>query len=393
VNNRPLTIFLSAAEPSGDHHAARLIRAIRQRAPQARLVGAAGPEMQAAGCEALEDLTSQAGMVGAPFLRLRYYYQATRRLQKAIRELRPDIHVPVDSPALNWHLAKAAKACGSKVVYYIAPQAWAWAPWRVKKLARLTDAVACILPFEEEYFRARGVNAWYVGHPLFDDTGEPPTELPDLADAWANGAWRVALVPGSRRGEIRGHCRAQLEMAREIRHLWGDSQCTFAVHDERAAEIVRQTCGDFGDTGIDIAVGRTREVLSRSHFGIIKSGTVTLEAAWWGVPMVIFYRTGLVMGALHSTLGRCRCLMSTRYLSLVNILAGRRLVSELMPWHGNMRRLRGEVFETMHDLGYLCELRKELMDLVRPLRMATPGGASARAADLILSTVGRNGAT
>jgi lipid-A-disaccharide synthase len=407
MNDKPLTIFISAAEASGDYHAANLMRAIRRRVSQeaagpardVKFVGAAGPRMAAEGCEVVADLTQDASMVGGPFLRLGHYYRAVRRLQQAIRHARPDVVVPVDSPALNWHLAKTSRQLGIPVVYYIAPQVWAWAPWRVRKLARLTTAVACILPFEEEYLRSRGVNATYVGHPLFDDLGEqrsharadlgmapdePPRgqDLPDLCDAWANGTWRVAFVPGSRPAEIRGHSPAMLKLAQTIRRRWPQSTCTFTANDPAAAKAILDACGhdsfkpfDAGSQGaaagsgdIFLAVARTRAVLAQSHFGVVKSGTVTLEAAWFGLPMVIVYRTGLLMGALHRTLGRCRALMPTPHLSLVNILAKQKLVEELMPWHGNYRRLEEVVLREMDDLGRLCELRQLLMELVRLLQ-------------------------
>ena len=421
MTTKPLSIFISAAETSGDHHAANLMRAIRRRVSHesqspdrdVKFVGAAGPRMAAEGCEVVADLTRDASMVGGPFLRLGHYYRQVRKLQQSLREAKPDIVVPVDSPALNWHLAKTARQLGIPTVYYIAPQVWAWAPWRVRKLARLTSAVACILPFEEEYLRSRGVNATYVGHPLFDDLGEQPRggDLPDLCDAWANGTWRVAFVPGSRPSEIRGHSPAMLRLAQTIRRRWPLSTCIFTANDPAAAEAIVDACGhdslkpcgaDSTNTAaasgdIFLAVGRTREVMAQSHFGVVKSGTVTLEAAWFGLPMVIVYRTGLLMGALHRTLGRCRAIMPTPHLSLVNILAKQRLVEELMPWRGNYRRLEETVLSEMDDLGRLCELRHSLMDLVKPLQAkaknahGTAGGPSASAADYAAALVLRFG--
>ena len=142
MSERPLTIFLSAAEASGDAHAANLIRAIREASPGARFIGVAGERMAEAGCEVLLDLTHRASMLGGPLLRLGYYWRQVRRAKKAIRAIRPDLCIPVDSPAFNWHVAKAARKAGAKVLYYIAPQVWAWATWRVRKLARLTDRAA-----------------------------------------------------------------------------------------------------------------------------------------------------------------------------------------------------------------------------------------------------------
>ncbi len=394
MNEGSPTIFVSAAEASGDVHAARLIHALRQRLPEARFVGAGGRQMAQAGCEILADLTPRASMLAGPLLRLGYYYRTVGRLQRAIKKIRPDLHVPVDSPAMNWHLAAAAKKAGAKVVYYIAPQLWAWAPWRVKKLLRLADHVACILPFEQDYLRQRGVNATYVGHPLFDQLPPQPDPMPDLIQAWIEGNWRVVLLAGSRPAEIRGHTRALAETAAAIRKQWPRATCTVAAGGQEAASLLRKLLkGTNGEqTGaLEIATGKTHEVLSRAHFAVAVSGTITLEAAHFGVPMVIFYRVGRLAYGLVG-----RWLIRTPHLSLVNILAGKatqvsskslsakRIVPELMPWHGSSRQLASVVLEVMEDLGYLLETRQALLALAGPLRVPPPETASGKAADLIV---------
>jgi lipid-A-disaccharide synthase len=389
MSTQQRTIFLSAAEASGDEHASNLIRAIRDRAGDSvRFVGAAGEKMAAAGCEVLADLTRRATMIGGPVLQAGYYLRMVRRLRRAIRRLRPDLHIPVDSPALNWHLAAGAKDCGAKVLYYIAPQVWAWAPWRVRKLARLTDHVACILPFEERYLWDRGVEATYVGHPLFDTLPDRPDPPPDLADAWARGTWRVALLPGSRPGEIRNHTPALFAAAERIRRRWPGTACTFTARTERCAEAIRAGCGRQAGgpaaDGIEIAVGRTRHVLAEAHLAVAVSGTVTLEAAHFGVPMVIFYRASRLAYLL---VGRW-LLRRTPNLSLVNILAGRKIVPEIMPWHGSARRLIDVVMEVMDDVGWLFETREDLVRLVEPLRCPPPQTASGNAAEIALRMLG-----
>ncbi len=371
------TIFLSAGETSGDAHAARLIAALRRRVPSARFVGAAGPRMAEAGCEVLADLTGRASMFGKPILEVGSYLGPVLRLCKAIRRLRPDLFIPVDSPGFNWHLAAAARKVGTPVFYYIAPQVWAWAPWRARKLARLTDQVGCILPFEQRYLWDRGVNAAFVGHPLFDSLPPRRAEPADLTDAWTDGRWRVALIPGSREAEIRGHTKALLAVGEMIRHRWPKSRCVFTAADEPAEALIRRLAKG---AQIDIAVGRTRQVLAESHFAVTKSGTVTLELAYFGVPMVIFHRTSWLLGLMRHLLGRWA--ISTTSFSLVNILAGRQLVPELMPWHGNIRKLKAAVTEVMNDYGYLFEVRRQLMALTEPLAVAYPGSASDNAAEL-----------
>jgi lipid-A-disaccharide synthase len=384
MGQRPLTVFISAAEASGDEHAARLIHALRKRVADAVFLGVAGPDMAAAGCRVLADLTAKASMLGSPILRLGYYLRTVRRVQKAIAEIRPDVLVPVDSPAFNWHLAAAARKIGVPVVYYIAPQVWAWAPWRVGKVRRLTDHVACILPFEQRYLWDRGVRATYVGSPVFEHLPPRPQTQPDLAEAWSEGNWRVAMVPGSRAGEIRGHMPGLLATAEAIRRRWPAARCTFTAYTEDSAGLIRRLCRG---VPVEITVDRTHEVLSQSHFAVTKSGTVTLEAAYFGVPMVIFYRTSRLLGAIS----RIRpWVVSTPSFSLVNILAGRRIVPELMPWHGNTRQLRSMVLEVMEDYGYLFQVRSELMSLADEIRASAAGTASDNAAQLILGTLGRN---
>lgn len=381
--DRPLTIFISAAEASGDEHAARLMRALRRRLGRVRFVGVAGHNMAAEGCEVLADFTVRASMLGGPFLRIGYYYRAIRRLQRRIAEIRPDVHIPVDSPAMNWHLAKAARKSGAKVVYYIAPQVWAWAPWRVKKLASLTDHVACILPFEERYLRDRGVRASFVGHPLFSSLPARPAVLPDLAEAWSEGSWRVAFLPGSRPGEINDNVPAILAAAAAIRRRWPQARCTFAARNNEDALAIRKASHKGMGAHVDIEVHRTAEVLARSHFALAKSGTNTLQVAHFGVPMVTFYRVGLLAYGLVG-----RWLIRTPHLSLANILAGRRIVPELMPWFGSARKLSDMVIDTMSDLGCLFEARADLLALTDELR-GDGADASDNTAALVAGVLGR----
>jgi lipid-A-disaccharide synthase len=385
MNERSKCIFISAADPSGDLHAGRLIDALRRRLPNARIVGIGGKKMAEGGCEpALDpaiDLTVGASMLGGPLLRLGHYWRIVRRLQRAIAKIRPDVHVPIDSPALNWHLAAAAKKSGAKVVHYIAPQVWAWAPWRVKKLIRFSDHVACILPFEQDWLRRRGVNATFVGHPLFDDFPPRVDPPPDILTAFATGQWRVALLGGSRPVEIRNHTPALGSVARAIRERYPQASCTFAAGNERTAESIRKALSPDDLKCVDIVTGQTEQILERSHLAVAVSGTITLEAAYFGVPMVVFYRVGRVFSQL------IRPLIRTPHFSLVNILAERKIVPELMPWYGKTAELKDMVLEVLDDPGYLLESREALVKVVEPLRTEPPRTASANAADLIVQVL------
>ena len=383
MSTKPVTIFLSAAEASGDQHAANLITAIAKRLGSVRFVGVGGPRMAAAGCELLADLTIKAAMLGGPILRLGYWLRLLARIKRSMKNVKPDLHIPVDSPALNWHLAHTAKSIGAPVMYYIAPQVWAWAPWRVRKVARLTDKVACILPFEERYFRDRGVDATYVGHPLFDTLEPVEGPLPDLAEAWSEGTWNVALLPGSRAGEISGHMPALLNVATAIRRRWSRAVCTITAHNDVGAKNIHAACKGRLPSHVEVVVGKTRHVLRNAHVAVSVSGTVTLEVAHFGVPMVIFYRVNAIG---HKIIGPFLGI-STPHLALVNILAGKRIVPELMPWYGRIKPVREMVLDVMEDLGCLYDMREAMREVTSPLRTTPP--ASDNAADLAVNMLKR----
>ncbi len=383
MSNAPV-IFITAAEASGDAHAAGLIEAIRRRVSDARFVGIGGPAMAAAGCELLEQPVSRAAMTTGAFAHLGYFYKLIRRTRRAMDEYAPAVHVPVDSPALNWHLAKAARKRRIPVAYYIAPQVWAWAPWRVRKLRRLTDAVACILPFEEEYLRIRRVNARYVGHPLFDSLTE--SEPADIPAAAASGQWRIALLPGSRKSEITAHAPALVSVMDGLARRYPQARFTITAIDKSAADTIRNSIrrddAQHPLRDLPIETGNTAEVLKRSHFAVTASGTVTLEVAHFGVPMVIFYRVSKWAWRLAG-----RWLIRTPHLSLVNILAGKDLVPELMPWFGRADDLLDAAERMLEDVAGMERLQRELLELVAPLRVSPPGSAADNAAEVVLGVM------
>ena len=371
------TVFLTAAETSGDMHAANLIRALAKRLPSASFVGVGGPQMRAAGCELLEDVVAHATMGLDALSKLAYFRGVIRRTARAMGQRRADVLVPVDSPAMNWHMAASARRLGVPVMYYIAPQVWAWARWRVKKLARLTDHVACLLPFEQEYLRGRGVAATFVGHPMFDHL-PPRGNRPALPEG---GAWRILLLPGSRAKEIQAHAGAMADAAGLIRRHFPKARFRMAVADERGAELARTAVGN---APVAVEVGQTYRLLGDSHFAIAASGTVTLEAAYLGVPMVICYRVSRVIYPIFRRLLAC-----TRYLTLANILAGREVVPELIPWHGSADALAQASLKMLADPQSLEQTSRELTAITEPLREPLGKPASEAAADLVLSLVPR----
>jgi len=371
------TVFVTAADVSGDIHAAGLIRALSGRLGRARFVGVGGRHMAEAGCELLADTTARASMLGHAFGHVLYFHRLIRRVAKVMSERRPVVLVPVDSPAMNWHMARAARRRGIPVMYYICPQVWAWAPWRVRKLRRLTDTVACILPFEPCYLRPLGVNAHYVGHPLFDELA--PADPPDLAEAARTGQWRIALLPGSRAAEIAHHAPALAAVYDRLRRGHPRAEFAFTAFGAQAADRIRRAAGR---DDLPVEVSRTAEVLRQSHFAIVASGTVTLEVAHFGVPMVVFYHAPR---AAYHLLGRW--LLRTRYLSLVNILAGKELVPELMPWFGDANLLAEAAEGVLADPDRMARTRRDLLELVEPLKAGPGATAADRAAELVVRTI------
>ena len=254
-----MKLFFSVGEPSGDLHGASLIRQLRERHPQIECVGYGGPRMKAAGCVLLEDLTQLAIMW---FLRvalnLHKFWWLLKRADRYLGEQRPDGVVLIDYPGFNWWIARKAKKHGIPVFYYGAPQMWAWAGWRVGKMRRLVDHVLCKLPFEEDWFRARGVSATFVGHPYFDELAR---EFPHEADRPANDSPRlVTILPGSRTQEVTGNVPMLLRAAKLILRAVPDVQFAVASYNDRQAELAREMVRSSGvphpETSSQRGVGR-----------------------------------------------------------------------------------------------------------------------------------------
>lgn len=214
--------------------------------------------------------------------------------------------------------------------------------------------------------------------------------MPDIIQAWADGSWNVALLPGSRSGEIRNHAQALLLTAKAVSRRWPHATCRFTVGTEEDADAVRKACKwkRSQSDEIEIVVGKTSQILASSHFAVAVSGTVTLEVAHYGVPMVIFYKVGKLGWDVVG-----RWIVRTPYLSLVNILAHRAIVPELMPWHGRPQRVRDMTLEVMDDLGYLVETRQRLLEMVERVRAAPPGTSADNAADVVIRVMQRQSAT
>jgi lipid-A-disaccharide synthase len=374
-----MRLFVSAGEPSGDLHGASLIRALRLRRPDVEVHGFGGDRMERAGCRVHYPLTELAG-VGL-FRVLSSIPRVPAILKQADRlfaDLRPDALVLIDFPAFHWWLAKRARKHGVPVVWFVPPQLWAWGHSRVKWMRRLADHVLCTLPFEEEWYRQRGVASRYIGHPYFDELHERRFDEAFLAEQRARPGPVIALLPGSRRQEIRHNFAAMADAAVILHARRPDLRFLVAcLRPEHARSVVEQLRGRA--LPIEVHAGRTAEIIQLAHSCIAKSGSVGLELLYHGKPAVVVYQLHWV------EILASRFIIKCPYISLVNLLAGKELFPEYLTSHLPADAMAGHVLRWLEDAPAYAEVQGELAALRE--RVAKPG-ACERAAAVVLDMVG-----
>lgn len=312
------TILLSAGEASGDLHGAALARALRHRWPDARLYGLGGPLMEQAGVELLAHTDDLAVMGFAEVFRhLPYFLRLMRRVKGSLTTRRPQLVIPIDYPGFNLRLARAARAQRVPVLYYIAPQVWAWHRSRIHQLAEVASRIAVILPFEEELFREAGAAVRFVGHPLLD-LATPQSARAEFMARIGLDPDRplLALFPGSRSQEVARHLQLFQEAAELVRKARPEVQAAIAAGGSVAA------------TGYATVpyplVSDPWELLHHADVALVKSGTSTLQAALTATPLVVAYR-------MHPlSYGLARRLVRVPHIGLANLVAGERVAAELI---------------------------------------------------------------
>ena len=348
------TVLLLAGEPSGDQHGAALAGELRARRPDVRFVGTGGPTMHREGVELLAGLDDLAVMGVTEVLpRLPFFRALERRVRNLVDAPGTRLVIPIDYPGFNMRIARYANRRRVKVLYYVAPKVWAWRPGRAAELARTTDRVAAILPFEVEGLRAAGVSAEYVGHPLLDRPDDVAAEG-DFRVRWGldDGRPLLALLPGSREQEIGRHLELFVQAARRV--------C--AALPEVLPVLSRASTVDpmpFRSTGLAV-VEDTRALLRHATVALVKSGTATLEAALADTPSVVAYRTS------RPTWWAAKAFLRTEHVALPNLVARASVVPEylqeratpdalakalvpLFDLDGPERRLQLDGFERVRD--------------------------------------------
>lgn len=371
-----MRVFVSAGEPSGDLHGSNFIRALRQRQPDLEVHGFGGERMAEAGCKLLYPL-SELALVG--FVRIfAFVPQLLRLLRQAdtlFREQRPDAVVLIDYPGFHWWLARRARAHGIPVYYFVPPQLWAWAPWRIRKMRRNVNHVLCPFPFEEEWYRARNVPVTCIGHPYFDELRGQRLDAAFVAAQRSQPGTRIALLPGSRDQEFR-YCLQSLLRAAEIIHQRRPDVRFLAacLRPEHAHKVEAEARG----RGLPLEVhhGRTPEIIHLAHSCVAVSGSVSLELLFRGKPSVILYRQHWL------SVSTARVVMTCPYICLVNLLAGKMLYPEYLRIGCPAKELAGHVLHWLEDRVAYEALCGELSALSQ--RIALPG-ACDRAADHVLA--------
>lgn len=382
---KPFRLMIVAGEPSGDAHAASLVAALCEEAPGAQFefFGATGPEMRARGVESVVRSDELAIMGIAEVARVfSRFWRAYAELKRAALERRPDAVVLVDWPEFNLRLARALHRKGLPVIYYISPQLWAWRAYRVRSIRRDVDLLLAILPFEPEWYEERGVkHVEFVGHPLVGQVKSEMTRAEffarhDLAPARP----LISLLPGSRHKELERMLPPMLDAACVIASERRDAQFALVIAPSRKIEeaaphieAARKRNALFPAT-LRVIQHETREALAASNAAAVCSGTATLEAALLQTPLVIVYKESFIN---WHTLGR---LITAEHFGLVNLIAGRRIVTELMQNDLSGKQLAAELLSLLEPE---CNraVRASLAEIAAQLGA---GGASKRAAELIL---------
>ncbi len=380
-------ILVSAGEASGDLYAAGLVEALRKRWPEAEFFGCAGPRMRQAGVRAVVESESIAvvGLVEV-ISHIPRVYRQFRKLARAAGSERPRLAILTDSPDFNLRLARRLKRLGTPVVYLVAPQAWAWRRGRLATMRRTIDRLLCIFPFEEKFFQQHGVAAAYIGHPLARLV-RASLSKPEFFRKHQLAPDRplIALLPGSRAGEALRHLAPLADAAARIQAASGPAHFVLAspaggFHGlgSGGRAIFRER---ISGAPIQVIEGETWDVLAHADVALAASGTVTIEAALLGTPMVTFYK----VTGLSWFLGRF--LVQVPFYSMVNLVAGRAVVPELMQNEMRGQRIASEALRLLNDPAAREKMRRDLGEVAAALSSAVD--PMERSADIIEEFAGR----
>jgi lipid-A-disaccharide synthase len=368
----PQQIFISAGESSGDMYAARLATALRARS-DVELFGMGGPRMRDAGVEIVADC-AEVSVLGILEVarKLPALLRVKKRLMAEARSRNPRFAVLTDFPGFHLRMARSLKRQGVQNIYFVCPQFWAWRPWRANLVRRRFARALCIFPFEQDWYRARGVKADFTGHPLVGNVAAKRSRAEFLADNHLDPAEPViALLPGSRPGEISHHMPILMQACRHILQKH-PVQFVLALAPGTPPSSLQQYL--VPDVPMRMVEDSTYDALGAADISVVSSGTATVEAALMDAPMIMIYRVAPLTAAI------ARWLVRTRVYAMVNLIAGERIVPELVQKDFTPERVAAEAVRLLDSPESRAAMRKGYADVRKKLG---PPGAIERAADII----------
>jgi lipid-A-disaccharide synthase len=364
--------MIVAGEASGDLHGGNLIREMQRIDPDLSFYGMGGERMKSAGVKLLADAADMAvvGLTEVVF-KLGTILQAMHRLRTSLRKERPDLVILIDYPDFNLPLARTARRLGLKVLYYISPQVWAWRKGRIDTIRKSVDRMAVILPFEEQFYRDAGVNVTFVGHPLLDEVRKKYARTEAMKRfGLKDEAITVGILPGSRRSEVERLLPEMLKACRILMEKLSPLQFVLPLAGTLDPESVRDILRQF-PVPVNVIQDEIYDVIAVSDVAIVASGTATLETALLETPMVVVYKVSASSYAIG------RRFVHVDHICLVNIIAGKTIVPELIQGEANPERIASEVRELIVRRGKAREMKAALAEIRE--KLGTPG-ASQRTA-------------
>lgn len=374
-----MEIYLIAGELSGDAHGASLMRALRERHPAITFSGAGGPSMQALANEPFLEWTSHAVVGLWEVLKNYGYFRAQfRRMLEEIHLRKPDAVVLIDYPGFNLRLAAALRKQlpKLKIIYYISPQVWAWNQSRIPKMAKWLDLMICLFPFEKELYEKSGLRTEFAGHPMLDELEKK--RLPDVARDLSC----IGFFPGSREREIRKILPIMLETGRILLARHPGLRFAIPAASEKLLTIIREMTRDFPQC--EVTLRNAYPLMQTCGAGLVASGTATLEAAFFGLPYALLYKVAPLTYAIGKRVIR------VPFLGMVNILAGREIISEFV----QEKAVPTEIALKLESLLFDPRIRLELeSDLKETIALLGDRGAAQRAADAVSRLLGESRAS
>ncbi|MBF0227022.1 MAG: lipid-A-disaccharide synthase [Desulfobacterales bacterium] len=368
-------VMIIAGEASGDLHGSNLVKALKQKHKHIFFCGIGGDKLREEGVRTIID-SSTLAVVGITevFAKLPSILKGFKAAKLLLSELKPDLLIIIDFPDFNMKVANIAKKMKIPVLYYITPQIWAWRQGRIKKIKKIINHAAVILPFEEAFFKKHNVKVTFVGHPLLDIKDLPYGRS---VKTFENDFPKIGLLPGSREGEIKRHLPVMLSAAQILKQKMPNVKFLISIAQSSNPKLVHEIINENLESTLDFEVIHdvADKIFEQADMVVAASGTVTLEAAISGVPMIIIYK----ISKISYTLGKA--LIKVKNIGLVNLIAGREIVPELVQDKANPKNIANTICNMLRSANNLNTIKKNLIS-IRDLLGGK--GASNRVADIVM---------